>query len=539
MTEQAHTLQNSETVLKQWDERLKEVLTLSGEAQALEKGHRAKLADALEKLFELGIMLHGDPSLAEDFLTKRKVWKRRGQTDIFAALVGLSFKDTGATQRSKYAKVLKFAQSAKPKDQGLKDWLFGDESTLEARYNEAVASDQAHVEQIEGAEPRRRGRPRASISLIEDAKQRLTGHSLSSPFDMRGVDRIEGDYATVLVRKGGGGQVEIVEFVATKAAEVDKVLKKFGQRATVERADIHHLPLFRFFRAIELVHVLSVGVSANAQRRIMVATTADGGIEVYSISTKNNFRAASVTLAPEVIQLPPSSIFVLEGVSARNGDNPKEDGSEDTSSLAITDFIKSFIAKDEWTLTSTEGGVTLTTQADNLPTLKLVPFEREENLRWRVGDFTGSDQSDITLDLSYAAGFPRWVQTIRNTLASQNADSEEQENLRSMVKLNADQRTVYVTSLQLSNLRTTLFDSSYYSQPPALTDRYLSIHDFLPVCEMVKAYGLELSGGIANRDQDAAALVLSDASGQDQVKCLIPLAVSRTGHYAECCADYT
>lgn len=533
MSEQALQSDNSETVLKQWEAELNAVITLTGRVQKLEKGYRKKLGDALDKLYALGERLHADTILKKEFLTAHDAWDGDAESNFFIPLVRLAFPDTGKTQRSKYAKVLKFALLTKSKDQPLKEWLVYEEHTLEQRYNEAVAAEKAVAPSAGGKPSGRRGRP-PNTSLVADAMKRLEGKSISQPVVLQSSIRIEGNYATVLARKTADGQIELVDFVDTKTADVDKVLKRFAKPTAALRAALEDKPLYRLFRAIELVHTLTKLPGANGSRYITLDVKSADECQIYAVSSVNNFLACSVGLRKASLPLPQGYKFILVAEGAKD-DEGNEATPDHTS--AISAFIESFTTQAEWTLEADEGGTFRLVSSSSSIVLKLEPLSLSGERRWRVGEFSGCEASDVTFDAYHAEGFADWLATARVALTQQNNDATEKEQFRPVVKLESGEKYVRVASLQIPNLIKNLFEIGD-ERVDIPGERYLSVHDVLAVEKAMTAYGLRLTGSIADRETDAAAIVLSQELEGDELKILIPVAINRTGEYAECCADY-
>ncbi len=506
---------NEETLLAQWAAALESAQKSADKAQADEVGHRQSLATALQDALSLGKSVQSNAGMAEQFVMQMGgKWDAYAKRNIFLPIVGKLFTKTGATQRSKYAAVLLYATHKIPEGVSLKEWVFGDEHTLEERYREATKLSQKE----ERERPSRVAHLNRKLQIrVANAKKILANRCLSTPIEISSMPALEDDYATVLVRKTANGQIELVEFIDTKLPEVAQVLKRWAMPNTAARAALEDKPLFRFLRGIELTYLLSNVPGAAHDRHIAIEVDRENPeiCRIFSISTVNNFRSAMVELEKHDLPFAPGLLLTL-------------------SDDSIKSFIKSFTDGSSWEVADS-GGAYLLSNEDGVSHV-ISALDVDQTRAWRTGVFEPVDEPSISYDADNAERFTQWIDAVKGQLVKKNEDSVEKESVRPVVKMSSDKAYVFASLVDVPGARCDLFQISEKLDIPQ--DRFLVVDDLKKLAKAVMLYGLSLTGGIVDADQPAASIRLQHAIGADTVMFSVPIAVSRKGEYAECCSDF-
>lgn len=511
---------NEEVLLAQWAAALETAQKSAAKAQADEVGHRQSLTKALQDAYDLGKSFTLNEGLAQQFVAKSLgKWDAYAKRNIFIPVVNHLFATTGDTQRSKYAAVLLYATKKMPENTSIKEWVFGDEHTLEERYSQAVN----HSSKEHNDKPEVKAHKKRKTDIrVEIAKKQLHDKRLCDPIAIASLPKLESEYATVLVRRTDDGKIELVEFVDTDYTAVSRVLKRWSKPSAAARIALEGKELYRLFRAIEIVHLLSAIPGAGYMRHLVIeADKSDAQVaRIFAVSNANNFRVGMVTLKNHGLPFSAGSRLTL----------PNE---------VVKTFIESYIGGADWTIKAVSDVYTLHNKSDDT-THSIVPLLLEGNKIWRAGrfkDFEDTAKPTVSFDASYAERFGNWIEAVKEQLAKKNSGNTESENFRPVVKMTANKSYVFTTLINVPGPSCELLGVLGNLTIPE--DRFLVVEDVRRLAKVTELYGLSLHGVIADGDQKAVAIRLEQAlSDDDTLVCVIPIAVSRTGEYAECCVDF-
>jgi hypothetical protein len=243
MTQTAHTDigSNSKDKMADFQGKIKDIQVLVAKGEKALKGHHTRVHQALVATYQLGLdLIEADLLLLFIGTMVSKIGSRQ-QSNDFHELVSIAFNGARDDSKSKYRKVLKYAQTEKWSVDHMQAF-FDDNNSLAELYDKAVDAGKA------SGDTRREDRYSEKIS---EAKAVLKQKSLGSVTGLKLAEmqpHLVDGYANAVVRQINGG-AEIVGFVpASSKIAFERMLVELVP-TIADRLDkkLSSKKLYRFF----------------------------------------------------------------------------------------------------------------------------------------------------------------------------------------------------------------------------------------------------------------------------------------------------
>ena len=479
-----------------------------------EKGARKLLIESLDKLYEFGSRLLENQQTAELFVNsiKADAWDTKAKKNGFQPLVKFAFKTAGDAQRSKYAKVLQYATTEKPKGTSLKDWLSEDNGGIERRYEDAKRPRYTATEDLKMI---------IREEKLESGKKMIDAKELSAPFTLLKDAGKNDGYITALLRVLSSGEVQVADVFEYEKEVIENIIRGYGHAQGAKRKGLEGWKVFKLLRALEFVHAIAPVPQSSKQRYISVTVVDnDGKVEcrVSALSDMHNFPWAEVTIPGKDLGLKAGAEFYFN--------YPTVDA-----------IVRKALAGVEFRLKVTESGSCYVLPKDGeTPDFTINSGKCSGYANMRIGQFSTDFAHQVFFDRGLADNLiasNREYQLVKSATyweISVVTDTDPTKRLPKSILANPDIPSVIPFSIFRSNV------TEDYAVPD---DRFLSIADIINLSSVVSAYDLALIGGIVDLEEDCAAISLSQSKGSDTFKCVIPFVVDRTGNYATVCKQIT
>lgn len=295
MTKTAHAKigSNSKQKFEQFDATITEILKITTEAEAANKGYHAHVHSALVQTYGLGVSMIQSDLLDLYLGAKLKKVSAKQDQNPFHELVGLLFPEAKADSQSKYRRVLKYALDEGWSDQQLQKEL--SKETYAGLYQRALSANKSKGDTRVEDDTREK---------LAEAKAVLATTSLGSIADLN-EDAMEGamadGYANAVIRKTETG-AEIVGFVPVEeTADFERNLIQLvpgiAQRKTLK---LSKKRLYEFFVICdvfvriqpsqkEIVQQMQAYTTAKKVLKLDRDATEDETAEVISIGKPKSF----------------------------------------------------------------------------------------------------------------------------------------------------------------------------------------------------------------------------------------------------------
>ena len=505
------------------------IVTATETAVKAEDGARKSLYKSLEQLFEFGTKLFADMELTKAFVQENKEpWNKKAKEKPFQALVKIAFKNTsaGEASRSKYTAVLQHALKAKTADQSFGDWIDATDGKLETRYKEAQGQPLGERSTQYNEEVKQ--------ARIADGERKVAAEKISTPVEIDAPDLQDSKYgyATALVRVLEDGKIEVVRILESGREEVIHVMHDIGDRPRALRETLQSKPLFRLFRAIELVSHIGDTPGKNHSNAIIIKNSRvfeKNVCEVIFAATMYDFAWSYARIVGHEIPFPPDTTLVLS----------KDDALR---------FVKCFANEGEYSLDSSvisadlSVSVTLSHSKEDSQSVQLLPYTAAAFPDLRVAQWPDHIIQPVAFGRPTADAIEGWDREAKAYWKTVSGEETIDRKSRSIA-------AVFVENIKGADyLRMSLpsvvnIAANLCAVSPGFTipqKRFVRTAVLGRLSEMVKAYGLTLDGGIADGpqpdNQPTARLALSETfEDGDELRVVMPFVVSIKGDYAKCC----
>ncbi|WP_146617351.1 hypothetical protein [Agrobacterium sp. MS2] len=501
--------------LKYFETQFATVQLAASEYERHERTNRQKQFFALEKVFEFGREIAGQPDVFEAFLNARKLPLNKTTRDNpYNALVQLAFeKPPSKSWHSQCSNVLHYAMY-EAGNTPLSEWLNIDGGVTE-RYKESVS----YFSRTASTKAKR-----LKSARLEIAKQRYS--TVAGKSALPGVATMaEGFYRSLVYSDGTNSYV-----VDIREGDQDAVVEKYlldlvsGQQPSSH--PLAEKTLFRFFRAIDLICGLCGKGRSNEQRFIGLWNETIAGVETTKVTILSDayiFTNATFTLAEPVAALTGKGTLLLSWADAEG-------------------FRADFSKNGDWQFHVRDNGVWLENDAKPKTALQLHPFATFNDAKLRMG-VKPTRQSNH---------FMAPIAKMDAALKKNNAASTEfkKKNARQDTSLPTPNKFKWVVNRNDALLEIdqpqTFIDPSYdfmdFAAPatPLVPDRHISIADMRRLWTVLPAFGEDKRGYIGDSDVADAAFCIDDTfEGDDHILYVSPMIIgSNKKDRTQVCEDF-
>ena len=316
--------------IAEWDKKFQKVKTAVEKADKDAKTAEGSLYFALQQALVFTQSFLSDTDNLKAFVENHgQKWGMTAQRNMFIPIVNIAFVNASASQKSKYATVLKHANK-RSVGNNFAQWVTEEGFNLDKRYEEAIS--------LVAGEDVKNARKEESYNI---GNKIIDNVRISDPIKIKIPVGVQAGYTLVLARVVSDDEVELVKIVDSDANSMKRVIGGFSDSGVVARNILARQPLFEFFRAIEFVSRLSSVSGAKNKRHIIIlpGKDADGDVlKVFSVSNKNTFVYAEALVRNSTIKIDggKSVIFDMNDIS---------------------DFISIYDCYGDWAAQITDGGL--------------------------------------------------------------------------------------------------------------------------------------------------------------------------------------
>ncbi len=305
-----------------------------------------------------------------------------------------------------------------------------------------------------------------------------------------------------------------------------------GDRPRALREPLKSKPLFRLFRAIELVSHIGDNLGQKQSSVVIInnrIVREKNVCEVIYASTMYDFTWPYVRIVGHDIPFAPDTTFVLSMDGAAR-------------------FVKCFANEGEYSLESTvisadlSVRVTLSHSKEDAQSVQLLPYTGAAFPDLRVGQWPDHIIQPVAFGRPTADAIEGWDSEAKaywKTVSGEEAIDRKARSIAAVFVENIKGTDYLRMSLpSVVNIAANLCVVSPAFAIPQ--KRFVRTGVLGRLSEMVKAYGLTLDGGIADGpqpdNQPIARLALSETfEDGDELRVVMPFVVSIKGDYAKCC----
>lgn len=501
--------------LKYFETQFATVQLAASEYERHERTNRQKQFFALEKIFEFGREIAGQPDVFEAFLKARKLPLNKTTRDNpYNALVQLAFENPPSKSwHSQCSNVLHYAMY-EAGNTPLSEWLNVD-GGVTARYKQSVS----YFSRAASTKAKR----------LKSARLQMAQHQYSSvagkPILPGVATMAKGFYRSLVYSDGTSSYI-----VDIRDGDDDAVVEKYLLDLVGDQKPSSH-PLaekaqFRFFRAIDLICGLCGKGRVNEQRFIGLWNENVAGVETTKVTILSDayiFTNTTITLAEPVAALTGKGTLLLSWAEAE-------------------EFRADFSKNGDWQFDVHDNGVWLENDAKPKTALRLQPFATLDDAKLRMG-MKPTRQSNH---------FMASIAKIDAALKKSNAAATEfkKKNAKQGTTLQTPNKFKWVVNRNDAMLEIdqpqTFIDPSYdfmdFSGPatPLVRDRYISIADMRRLWTVLPSFGEDKRGYIGDSDVADAAFCIEDTfEGDDHILYVSPMIIgSNKKDRTQVCEDF-
>lgn len=457
---------------------------------------------ALQAVFEFGQQIRLEAEVLEAFVREHDglQWNKVTEKNPYNALIHLAFAgETRKAWRSQCSNVLAYAHDKKI-NEPLSQWL--EDGGVSGRYKEAV-------DHFARSTTGKAGRSKAL--RLQTAKAQLVASPLTgslSGFNLNGAK--PGFFRSLVYYDGKTTRLVHVRDTPDDTATETYLLDLVGP-ADIRTHPLADKPLFRFYRAIDLI-VGSCGAPSEKEERHILIWNEEQDDKIVTrlklVSDAYTFTHTTVTLAEAILELEEKGALLLHYADAQT-------------------FRKDFHYNDEWRFEVQSSKVYLANNAQSQTQFQLLPFaERKGERLLRAGANHTRRAKHFRLTMDQMQSLISNTQIARKLFDKQNRDNLTPYPKPKRFQLALDDGQLRVNMQELPNIQTVLLT---FKKPLSTIHphRELAIEDAVQLFEALVIYGDDVAGYFADSDvEDAAFCINHDFLDGDRFEYASPLVIS-------------